>query len=404
MRRAGEVPRKRWFVSGLRRLSAAESREGVQATLVATVTPLRKKILGFNGVRGLCVILVFLWHRSGVHFHSAEIGVWTFLALSGFLLIPELHAQRLLVESGTSTELRETGRFWFKRATRILPVYYAVLLALFVFSSHVDWMGSDLGFRYHLVYLSNVFFALAAPPDTLGGPLGVLWTLSVEQQFYFVAPAIFLVLPSRHHISFCCAAAALCGVGHLWLTGAGASTLIVYMMSPWNFGIILLGGLAGLICRKNLLTQKFSEFWLPVSLLVILAFAASSLAEATSEGLAYAVLTIVVTMAIALMLGAIYNSQGGWFTAALEWSPLERLGQISYGFYLFHNFVPNPLGRIYFVAFGSLPSNLLKVTLGAAIVFVISTVAAYVSWTYFERPIIQFRERALKQRAKPLAG
>jgi peptidoglycan/LPS O-acetylase OafA/YrhL len=391
-------------VSGLLRLSATESQKGVQAMLGTAVTLSRKKILGFNGVRGLCVILVFLWHRSGVHFHSAEIGVWTFLALSGFLLIPELHAQRLLVEAGTSTELRETGKFWFKRATRILPVYYIVLFALYVFSSHVGWMGSDLGFRYHIVYLSNFFFALVAPPDTLGGPLGVLWTLSVEQQFYLVAPAIFLVLPSRHHIVFCCAAAIFCGIGHLCLVGSGAAPLVVYMVSPWNFGIILLGGLAGLISRKGLFAQHFSALWLPISLLVILGFAASSLAEGASDGLVYAVLTIVVTMAIALMLAAIYENQGGWFTAALEWSPLERLGQISYGFYLFHNFVPNPLGRIFFVVFGSLPPDLLKVTLGAAVVFIISTLAAYVSWTYFERPIIQLREGALRLRAKPLAG
>src|SRR5262245_43089308 len=131
------------------------------ATFVITARP-SKKILGFNGIRGLCVVLVFLWHKSGVHLHNAEIGVWTFLALSGFLLIPELHAQRLLVEGGSSRELREAAKFWFKRATRILPVYYSVLLFLYLFSGHLTWAGSDLGFRYHVFYLSNFFFALVA--------------------------------------------------------------------------------------------------------------------------------------------------------------------------------------------------------------------------------------------------
>jgi len=52
----------------------------MQATFVTTGQS-SKKILGFNGIRGLCVVLVFLWHKSGVPLHNAEIGVWTFLAV-----------------------------------------------------------------------------------------------------------------------------------------------------------------------------------------------------------------------------------------------------------------------------------------------------------------------------------
>jgi peptidoglycan/LPS O-acetylase OafA/YrhL len=359
-----------------------------------------KRILGFNGIRGLCVILVFLWHKCGIQFHFAEIGVWTFLALSGFLLIPELGAQRRMVESGKSTRLREAGTFWFKRATRIFPVYYALILFLYAVSGYLAWAGSDLGFRYHVVFLSNYFFALVAPQDTLNGPFGVLWTLAVEQQFYLFAPAIFLLLPSRHHIAFCGIAAVCCGIGHIWLTLSGAAPIVIYMLSPWNFAIVLLGGLTGLVCRQRQSSAGSSVPFLALSVLGIAAFSASSLIEWATEGLVYAILTVGVTFAIVGLLAAVHRGQEMFFTRVLGLPPLELLGQISYGFYLFHNFIPNPLGKAFLILFGSLPSNGLKVTVGAALAFAIATSLAYLSWTYFEKPIIQLRARLLRPELK----
>jgi|GEM_PF-4376306 len=93
-----------------------------------------------------------------------------------------------------------------------------------------------------------------------------------------------------------------------------------------------------------------------------------------------------------------------FFTRVLEWPPSERLGQISYGFYLFHNFIPNPLGKAFLILFGSLPSNGLKVTVGAALAFTIAASLAYLSWTYFEKPISQLRARLLRPELKKGAG
>ena len=363
---------------------------------------LSRRILGFNGTRGLCVIFVFLQHKCGFEFYLARIGVWTFLALSGFLLIPELYSQRILVESGSSTEFKEVGKFWFKRATRIFPVYYALLIFLFIFRGSLSsWAGSDLGFRYHFFFLSNFFFPFVAPADSLGSPFGVLWTLAVEQQFYFVAPLIFLLLPSRHHIGFCIIAAIFCGVGHVWLSVSGVEQNAIYLLSPWNFAIILIGGAAGLICRRS--KPDPSALWTILSLTAIVGFSLSSLSQWAQGDLVYAMLTMAVAVAIAGLLASIYRDQSGPLTTALEWAPLEVLGQISYGFYLFHNFIPNPLGKVLLIAFGSQPPAILKVTIGAAIGFALATGAAYLSWTFFEKPIIQLRSRFLKARVIAMA-
>ena len=186
----------------------------------------------------------------------------------------------------------------------------------------------------------------------MNGPFGVLWTLAVEQQFYLFAPPIFLLLPSRHHIAFCGIAAVCCGIGHIWLTLSGAAPIVIYMLSPWNFAIVLLGGLAGLVCRQRQSSAGSSVPFLALSVLGIAAFSASSLIEWATEGLVYAILTVGVTFAIVGLLAAVQRT-ANVLTRVLGWPPLERLGQISYGFYLFHNFIPNPLGKAFPILFGS---------------------------------------------------
>ena len=143
---------------------------------------------------------------------------------------------------------------------------------------------------------------------------------------------------------------------------------------------------------------------LALSVVGIVAFSASSLIEWATEGLVFAILTVAVTFAIVGLLAAVYMGQHMSFTRILEWPPLDLLGQISYGFYLFHNFIPNPLGKVFLMLFGILPSNGLKVTVGAALAFAIAAILAYLSWTYFEKPIIQLRTRLLRPKSKMGVG
>ena len=229
----------------------------------------------------------------------------------------------------------------------------------------------------------------------MNGPFGVLWTLAVEQQFYLFAAPIFLLLPSGHHIAVCGIAAVCCGIGHIWLTLSGAAPIVIYMLSPLNFAIVLLGGLAGLVCRQRQSSAGSSVPFLALSVLGIAAFFASSLIEWANGRLVYAILTVAVTFAIVGLLDAVQRAANvlheGAGMAAVRTAWTDQLG-----FYLFHRFIPNPLGKAFLILFGSLPSNGLKVTVGAALAFTIAASLAYLSWTYFEKPISQLRARLLR--------
>ncbi|MGY3124042.1 peptidoglycan/LPS O-acetylase OafA/YrhL [Bradyrhizobium sp. S3.14.4] len=351
-------------------------------------------ILGFNGLRGLSVVLVYLNHKCGLQFYSGSVGVWIFFILSGFLIIGELNRQRGKVGTAASRPAAEIVTFWVKRATRIFPAYYALLAILFLARSYFQHAGPDLGFRYHVVYLSNYWIG-SVIGGTAGPFGGVLWTLSVEQQFYVIAPFLFILLPLERHFVTCMSVVALGLIGHFLMYSSGFNHTAIHTLSPWNFSLIAFGGAITILHLRR-------QGWAPngngiFACLLIVAFALCS------NGVIYeapSYLSPAIDIAIGLCLVALIwwvrANQDSAFVQALEWKPLEHLGKISYGFYLVHNFIPNPLGKALTLYGGMSVPESVKITAGAAIGFVISYAVAHVSWKYFESPILRSRRGLTK--------
>ena len=354
------------------------------------------RILGFNGLRALCVIAVFLSHKCDLKFYAAPLGVWAFLVLSGFLIIGELNKARCDIEAG----YYGTGTAWkifiVKRALRILPAYYALLLLLFIAKRLYGPPGTDLGFAWHAIYLSNYFTAYVSPDS--GSPFGVLWTLSVEQQFYVFAPLAFLLCPSRWHRCICAGVIFVAATAHLSMQSFGVSDPVLYLTSPWNFAIIALGGFAGISMRSD--DQRFrvhGSLSLVAILTLIGAYSASWLIIQSPDPVG-GLSTIVVSFALMLLVVWIRCNQESAFVRALEWRPLEYLGVISYGFYLVHNFVPSR-SISSFLGLGGRP--VLGLVIGTSISFFVSVAIAHVSWQLYERPLLKLRARLLPKRRLP---
>src|SRR3974390_3854944 len=139
-----------------------------------------RRIPSLDGLRAISIALVVVGRWADVRYHSdvagafANLGVRIFFIISGYLI-----TTLLLKEYGkTSTiELRE---FYVRRAFRILPASMVFMLPVFVIFWHeLRW--------YHMaaaaLYLANFDF---------WHPwfLGHLWSLSVEEQFYFLWPGV----------------------------------------------------------------------------------------------------------------------------------------------------------------------------------------------------------------------
>jgi len=139
-----------------------------------------KRIPSLDGLRAISILLVVIGHWTSLHYHwqvggaFANLGVRIFFIISGYLI-----TTLLLKEQARSSTIR-LRQFYVRRAYRILPAAIVFMLPVFIiYGRETRW--------YHLaaaaLYLTN--FDPSHPWF-----LGHLWSLSVEEQFYFLWPGV----------------------------------------------------------------------------------------------------------------------------------------------------------------------------------------------------------------------
>ncbi len=175
----------------------------VAATPTEVTTPAdadRKPRGGFRAdvqaLRALAVLLVVLYHAGVPGLTGGFLGVDVFFVISGFLITG------LLVREQERTGTISIIKFYGRRMRRIMPAAALVLIATVVAS--YQWLGYIRGAhiaedaQWAAVFLANYHFAavgtdyLSAQSDP--SPLQHFWSLAVEEQFYVVWPALFLLL------------------------------------------------------------------------------------------------------------------------------------------------------------------------------------------------------------------
>jgi peptidoglycan/LPS O-acetylase OafA/YrhL len=289
-------------------------------------------ILGVLVYHGLCwardFSLYLPWQRAVLKFASpGQYGVNLFFVLSGFLITG------ILLDSKLRRDYYQ--RFYFRRALRILPAYYATLLILVLFGL------TSRGFLFmSLLYSSNLsaLFGIA-----MSYP--VLWSLAVEEHFYFLWPAVTKNFSNRHlewiaGILLVCSPAMrfLC---HQGIFGSVARVGCSYY--TWNTADgLALGALIALLVRKwNQDRRKLRNFSV---VLIVVGFAIAL------GGLPFGIQTRMNPVGEALqwvpwnlwcggVLGVFLLIGSGPDKKWVAPKALIFFGQISYGLYLYHLFV-----------------------------------------------------------------
>jgi peptidoglycan/LPS O-acetylase OafA/YrhL len=359
------------------------------------MTAIERRVKGLDGLRALAVSMVFLAHKAHIDaVDVGQLGVWLFFLISGYLIIGELHRNRLRVEQQVARKDAVLCVFFAKRALRIWPVYYLLLIALAIAHAGFYQREVDLGLAWHFAFLSNYWIGVVH--DSWPGTVSHFWSLAVEQQFYLVAPFALLFTRASRHLALCTAVIAAAALAHCLLYLHAASEPLIYAFSPWNFALIALGGAVAIGGQHVSPPRGIAG---AISLLAgITGIAACALARAyCARGVTpeVSVLPGLFDIGLALTLCTVFlwvvRRPDSWPVAVLELRPLVWLGTISYGFYLFHNLVPSKLGEApALYAHLGLPP-LFDTVLPLIAQFALALLLAHLSWQLLEKRVLEWK-------------
>jgi peptidoglycan/LPS O-acetylase OafA/YrhL len=303
-----------------------------------------------DGLRAVAVLLVIGFHmelerlpaRFGLQlFGGGFVGVDVFFVISGFLITG------LLVR-----ETFETGKigfvdFYVRRARRLLPMSSAVLsvtmLAAFLLLPSIDWPEIARDAVLSAFYVVNVGFASRATEymllDVNESPLLHYWSLSAEEQFYFIWPTLLLLAYGRGGANRRARMVAL--VGAIIVASFAASVWLTYSNGPWAyFGLPTRAWELGIGAMLALFRDELSR--IPGWLLRVLGWSGIGLilssfvwfGRGTPFPGAWALLPVGGS-AFVIMAGAGIMMRGS-IGGLLSLGPMQYLGRISYAWYLWH--------------------------------------------------------------------
>lgn len=344
----------------------------------------RGYIDAFDGVRAIAVLLVIAFHShfmlggiplgplSGLVL-SGWIGVDVFFALSGFLITG------ILIRSAGKPQAFRS--FYIRRFLRIVPLYYG-LVTLVLGSRALAGVAPTNPVWSYYAFVVN-FFMADTPEDFA---LDVTWSLSVEEQFYVLWPAL-VMLTSRRVLVAAIVAIAL-----------ASPAIRAFVYDPelvrselwWRLDGLAIGGLGAVLWHARAAwAVRAARVLAWPGLGLLLALILLGVSSRHSFGWAvggYSLTSIVVTV----VLLAIASRGVPRLRGLLTLPPLVQIGRVSYGMYLLHPFVLAGLTLVW----AKLPAGAGWVTLLTLVVPpALTTGIAVLVFRTIEAPILGLKDR-----------
>ena len=338
-----------------------------------------------DGLRAVAVIAVILFHLNDNWLPGGFLGVDIFFVISGYLIGGILYRE-------LSTGTFSLKRFYLRRMRRILPAFFAVVVFTLIVGAQLMVPGSDewntarSSAKWSVFFGGNFFSALNTDyftPTVEVQPLNHLWSLAVEEQFYFIYPLILWAImgiikrilpPASSSLTRCInvvlTALAIASFALAFLPiSLHGTALVPYYLPHLRFGELLIGAiLAVAVAQGNLQpSAKTATFVGSLSILVLIACLVLPFPNTTPWFPGFAAALPCIASAGIIYAGA----RPYWFASALSHRAVVFVGKISYSLYLWHW----PLLAFAHYALGRELSN--TVLAAAALLIVLLSLASY---------------------------
>lgn len=340
-----------------------------------------------DGLRAIAVLSVVIYHINKGLAPGGFVGVDIFFVISGFLITGNIWSE---ISKGKFS----LANFYVRRIHRIYPAFAAVTLvtllagSLLLLSSDLMrlarsafWAALSVPNVYFWKYLDTSYFAAAAEQE----PLLHMWSLGVEEQFYFIWPMALLALctvTARNKLLII-GLAVLAGVASFAYAQAflGLAPKFTYYMLPARAGELLLGAVTALLLKGRMNERVIQNRWLTeicsAGGIVLLGYSLIFINDSSDFP---GVNSIWPCLGAVMLIVA--GQRGAWFSrSVLSLQPVVYIGLISYSLYLWHwpvlAFIRYFYGEVGLVA--------------AVLSIFFMLIAAWISYRYVEVPFRHWR-------------
>ena len=361
---------------------------------------------------------------------NGSLGVNFFFVLSGFLI-----TYLLSVEKNANNKIN-VRLFYLKRILRIWPLYFLVLFIGLVIipnfttnlpkgfpiATSTTIMNKDL----YLFFLGNFDYVRNGISNAI---VGVLWSVSVEEQFYLFWPLVLAIVPRKHLVKVFIAIV-LFSISYRLLGTSGKTLNLMQLYHTFSSVSDLAVGaiFAQLVLNEKILERikNIKRYWIilfyivGISLIIFrmdifgleltqneylksINFKGGRAIMPRPKQYFHAIMPVIYSLFFGfIIVEQVFANRSLFKVGKIPF--LTKLGKISYGLYCFH-MIALFITVYCFMKFQypvTLPDKILVLT-EAAIAFVLTILISSLSYQFFEKRFLNLKERlALKASSKPV--